>query len=162
MPLAIDYVRLQGEYCARMGSPFYGALLARAADDMVADGPLAAVFAGYAHEPVASAMALRLMGEVHRFVLSGEAPTLAPFYPSVGGDGDGVSELERWRDADGDAEFLYRDELRGSVQWDGGLCVVLHADDRAGAGCSADLVGKLRDGDGGECDGGEYGGESSV
>lgn len=89
MSVAIDYVRLQGEYCARMGSPFYGVLLARAADDMVAGGPLAAVFADYPHEPVASAMALRLMGCVHGLVLSGAAPTLVPFYPSVGGDGDG-------------------------------------------------------------------------
>ena len=87
--MTIDYVRLQGAYCEKMGSPFYGTLLAHAADDMMAAGPFADVFDGYPHEPIASAMALRLMGTVHRLVLAGEAPVLAPFYPSVGGDGDG-------------------------------------------------------------------------
>ena len=34
------------------------------------------------------ALALRLLGGVHRLVLSGNAPALAAHYPSVGGDGD--------------------------------------------------------------------------
>lgn len=83
-----DYFRLQGEYCAKLGSPFYAVLHARAAADIDAGGPTAAVVAGYPHRPVASAMALRLMGLVHRLVLSGAEPALARHYPSAGGDGD--------------------------------------------------------------------------
>jgi len=84
------YLRLQGEYCGRLGSPFYEVLLGRAADDAAAGGTIAAVLDGYRHEPIASAMALRLMGAVHRLVLEGRAPTLAAHYPSAGGDGDAV------------------------------------------------------------------------
>jgi hypothetical protein len=85
-----EYLRLQGQMCGKLGSPFYETLLTRAADDFVAGGPIAAVIEGYPHAPIASAMALRLMGAVHRAVLEGRAPALAPRYPSVGGDGDGV------------------------------------------------------------------------
>jgi hypothetical protein len=85
------YVRLQGEYCGRLGSPFYGALLPRLADDLEAGGPIAAVFAEYPHEPIASAMVLRLMGIVHRRVLTGDAPALARHFPSAGGDGDAAA-----------------------------------------------------------------------
>jgi hypothetical protein len=93
-----DYLRLQGQMCGRLGSPFYEALLTRAADDAAAAGPIAAAFEGYPLAPIASAMALRLMGAVHRLVLDGEAPTLAPFYPSVGGDDDGARAWPAFRD----------------------------------------------------------------
>ncbi|MGH7893372.1 MAG: DUF2332 domain-containing protein, partial [Candidatus Binatia bacterium] len=83
-----EYLRLQATYCTRLGSPLYAYLLERAAEDVVAGGPVAAVLAGYPHAPVASAMALRLMGGVHRLVLTGEASALAAHYPSAGGDGD--------------------------------------------------------------------------
>lgn len=82
------YLRLQGVYCGRLGSPFYETLLSHAGDDAAAGGPIAAVFDGYPHQPIASAMALRLMGNVHRLVLEGQVPALAAHYPSVGGDGD--------------------------------------------------------------------------
>jgi hypothetical protein len=86
----VDYLRLQGQMCGKLGSPFYEALLTRAADDAAAGGPIATVFEGYPLAPILSAMALRLMGTVHRLVLDGEAPALARHYPSVGGDGDGA------------------------------------------------------------------------
>jgi hypothetical protein len=86
---AAEYLRLQGRYCGKLGSPFYETLLGHAADDAAGGGPIAAVLDGYAHEPIASAMALRLMGGVHRLVLEGRVPALAAHYPSVGGDGDG-------------------------------------------------------------------------
>jgi hypothetical protein len=85
---AVDYLRLQGRYCGKLGSPFYERLLQHAADDAEAGGPIAAALAGYPREPIASAMALRLMGGLHRLVLEGRAPSLAAHYPSVGGDGD--------------------------------------------------------------------------
>ncbi len=92
-----EYLRLQGQGCGKLGSPFYDALLMRAADDHDAGGPIAAVFDRYRLPPVASAMALRLMGAVHRLVLEGRAPTLAPYYPSVGGDGDATSAWRAFR-----------------------------------------------------------------
>lgn len=89
MPVdVVEYLRLQGRLCGQMGSPFYDVLLNRAADDAAAGGPIATVLAGYPHEPVLSAMALRLTGLVHRLVLDGDVPELAAHYPSVGGDGD--------------------------------------------------------------------------
>jgi hypothetical protein len=87
----VEVLRLQAGWCTGLGSPLYGELLARAADDAAADGPVAAVLAGYPHNPVASAMALRFMGAVHRLVLAGEAPVLAAHYPSTGGDGDAAA-----------------------------------------------------------------------
>jgi hypothetical protein len=40
---------------------------------------------GHENDPGPSALALRLMGAVHRLVLRGDAPELAAHYPSVGG-----------------------------------------------------------------------------
>ena len=79
-------LRLQARACADHGSPMYGDLLLRAADDAAAGGPVAEVLASYdGEDPVADALALRLMGSVHRLVLERRAGELAPFYPSVGG-----------------------------------------------------------------------------
>jgi hypothetical protein len=93
-----DYLRLQGQYCGKLGSPFYDVLLGRAADDAQAGGPIVAVFDGYPHEPIASAMALRLMGGMHRLVLEGRIPELAAHYASVGGDGDAERAWPIFRD----------------------------------------------------------------
>ncbi len=79
-------LREQATWCARLGSPLYAALLERLALDVDAEGPTCAVLAGHEADPLASALTLRLMGAVHRLVLEGRAPGLAPFYPSVGGD----------------------------------------------------------------------------
>jgi hypothetical protein len=49
------------------------------------------VLAGHENDPGPSALALRLMGAVHRLVLDGRAPDLARFYPSVGGTVDLVA-----------------------------------------------------------------------
>ncbi|WP_134764539.1 DUF2332 domain-containing protein [Nocardioides sp. 1609] len=77
--------RNQAEACGRLGSPMYADLLSRAADDIVAGGPTAAVLAGYEDEPGPSAVALRLAGSVHRLVLERRAGPVAAYYPSVGG-----------------------------------------------------------------------------
>jgi hypothetical protein len=63
----------------------YAALLTRLADDIDAGGPARAVLAGHEGDPGPSALALRLLGSVHRLVLSGRAPELEGYYPSVGG-----------------------------------------------------------------------------
>lgn len=71
-----------------VGSPFYEAL----ADDLIADckrdGPVTRVLAPYAEVSYEAAYVLRLLGGVHRMVLSGDAPALAAHFPSTGGDGD--------------------------------------------------------------------------
>lgn len=55
------------------------------ADDLDLDGPTAAVLAGCLDDPAGTVPGLRLLGSLHRLVLQGRAPVLAPFYPSVGG-----------------------------------------------------------------------------
>src|SRR5690348_1399764 len=80
-----DFVRRQAEACGRLGSPMYRFLLSRVADDVEAGGVSARVLAGHEDDPGPSALALRLMGSVHRLVLERRAPGLALFYPSVGG-----------------------------------------------------------------------------
>jgi hypothetical protein len=92
-----DLFRLQAAYCAKLGSPFYAVLLVRAADDVDAGGPVARVLAGYPHQPVASAVVLRLAGAVHRLVLAGDEPGLARHYPSAGGDGDASAAWPEFR-----------------------------------------------------------------
>ncbi|RJK98054.1 DUF2332 domain-containing protein [Vallicoccus soli] len=79
------HVRRQAGWCADLGSPLYAALLARAADDVDAGGPVAEALADHEGDPDDDALALRLAGTVHRLVLAREAPALALHYPSVGG-----------------------------------------------------------------------------
>jgi hypothetical protein len=76
--------REQAEACLRLGSPMYAEVLDRLATAMEEQG-VPAVLDGHQDDPGPSALAIRLLGSVHRLVLSGAAPSLAPFYPSVGG-----------------------------------------------------------------------------
>ncbi len=80
-----EVVRRQGRICARLGSPMYGDLLGRIADDIDAGGLFADLLAGHEEDPMADATPLRLLGGLHRLVLTGAAPRLAAFYPSAGG-----------------------------------------------------------------------------
>lgn len=87
-PPGIDleaHLRRQSAACGDLGSSMYEALLGFAADDYAAGGPVADAFAGWALDPGPAALALRLLGTVHRFALTGQAPELARFYPSVRG-----------------------------------------------------------------------------
>ena len=81
--------RGQARACASLGSPMYADLLGRVADALTAGGddaePFARVLAGHEEAPGPAALALRLMGSVHRLVLERRAGALATFYPSVGG-----------------------------------------------------------------------------
>lgn len=79
-------LREQADWCRRLDSPLYAALLDEAATDAAAGGPTSAVLRGHEADPPGSALALRLMGAVHRLVLEGRAPALARHYPSAGGD----------------------------------------------------------------------------
>jgi hypothetical protein len=81
-------LRWQADWCERLGSPLYGALMRRAADDAEAGGPVADALAGHERDPLESMLQLRLMGAIHRLALAGEAPELAACYPSAGGVAD--------------------------------------------------------------------------
>lgn len=87
----VEFIREQARSCRSLGSPFYAELLDGLAQDVAAGGVGARVLAGHEDDPGPSALALRLLGAVHRLVLSGRAPALAAHYPSVGGDGDATA-----------------------------------------------------------------------
>jgi hypothetical protein len=88
-------LRFQAAACAQLGSPLYADLLSRAAEDYERGGPTRRVLAGHEEDPQGSALALRLMGAVHRLVLEGAAPALAGRYRA--GDGDGERTWEAFR-----------------------------------------------------------------
>jgi hypothetical protein len=96
--------RTQAEACAELGSPMYGELLAALADDAADGGPTARVLQGHEDDPGPSALALRLLGSIHRLVLAGEADELARFYPSTGGvwSSEGVAAVVDFLDRRGD------------------------------------------------------------
>lgn len=81
-------LRLQGRACREIGSPLYGDLLAHAAADLLAGGPVADLLEGYLDTRPASVLALRMLGGAHALALSGQAPDLAAWYPSAGGHAD--------------------------------------------------------------------------
>ena len=84
-PGTLEAFKLQSDFCAKFGSPLYAELLARAAQDIERGGPVARVLDGWVGNPIPDALVLRLTGAVHHLVLSGAAPELARYYPSVGG-----------------------------------------------------------------------------
>jgi hypothetical protein len=92
-------IRHQADACLRLGSPFYAALLEAVAADVEAEGPAWNVLADFEQERGRSALALRLMGAVHRLVLLGTLSELATHYPSTGGDGDPAAAWPLFRDA---------------------------------------------------------------
>jgi hypothetical protein len=77
--------RWQAEACERLGSPMYANILSRIAQDAEQNGVSVQLLAGHEDDPGPSALALRLVGSVHRLVLEGRAGALAGYYPSVGG-----------------------------------------------------------------------------
>ena len=74
-----------------LGSPLYGTLLERVADDVEAQGPCWRLLAERPPSGVGQSdpLSVRLMGAMHRLVLEGSAPDLAHFYPSAGGTNSG-------------------------------------------------------------------------
>jgi len=82
---AAEAFRQQGEACAALGSRMYAELLYGLAHDIDDDGPTKRVLRGHEDDPGPSALALRLLGSVHRLVLERKAGGLAAYYPSVGG-----------------------------------------------------------------------------
>ena len=79
-----ELLLLQGGHCAALGSPFYGAMLARAAQDAGRGGPTYELLKDEpAPGPRGDALGLRLMAAAHRLALEGRAPEWATFLPSV-------------------------------------------------------------------------------
>jgi hypothetical protein len=115
LPAATEVIagrlRFQAYGCRQLGSPFYATLLESAAADVEAGGPVSRVLEGFEAESGWSALALRLMGAVHRLVLIGRLPELARHYPSAGGDGDPEAAWPWFRAALADG----RDEIRPLV-----------------------------------------------
>lgn len=83
-----EFLELESVGCELYGSVFYRDLERRMAVDVRAGGAVWDVLGPFAHEHPRAAYTLRLLGGVHRMVLSGDAPDLAKHYPSTGGDGD--------------------------------------------------------------------------
>jgi hypothetical protein len=86
-------------WCDDLGSPLYGALLRSASDDLDHEGAVWGVLSGFENEDRHAALALRLMGAIHRLVLEGILPALALHYPSAGGDGDAHAAWPAFRAA---------------------------------------------------------------
>jgi hypothetical protein len=84
----VEQFQLQAQECEELGSAMYAALLRRIVDDYELGGVSTQVLAGFDSDRLA--LALPLLGAVHRLVLGGEVPELAVFYPSVGGSWDPV------------------------------------------------------------------------
>ena len=82
----LERLRFQARSCAWIGSPLYERLIGAAAEDAAAGGPTWSILEPYAGDPEGTAAVLRFMAAVHRLVLRGQAPELAAFYPSAGGD----------------------------------------------------------------------------
>jgi hypothetical protein len=87
-PPLVGVIRVYELACNSMGSPFYGELLDRMADDVATGGSLARFLDGRLGSTYEDAVPLRFLGGIHRLVLDGRAPELAARFPSVGGDGD--------------------------------------------------------------------------
>src|SRR4051812_3970241 len=73
-------LRIQRDACAHLGSTLYAELLDRMASDVEGQGPSWRVLEPFASWDRDTAYVLRLMGAVHRLVLTGEAPALAPHF----------------------------------------------------------------------------------
>jgi hypothetical protein len=85
-----ERLRWQAPHCARLGSALYAGLLERAATDAEAGGPTADLLRGREADPGGSMLALRLLGAVHRRVLEGALPDLAPHFRA------GADAAEAW------------------------------------------------------------------
>jgi len=81
-----DRFRRHADSLVRSGrSPLYVTLMRGAAEDIDAEGAVARLFEGIPTPP-GSVPQLRLLAALHYLVLSGQAPGLAAFYPSAGGE----------------------------------------------------------------------------
>jgi hypothetical protein len=83
--MIVEHFARYADGCRRMGSELYHRLLTAAGHDLAGGGAVAEAVAGWEDSAFDDAVPLRLMGGVHRLVLTGAAPALASHYPSAGG-----------------------------------------------------------------------------
>ena len=92
----VEAFELQAVACENLGSSLYARLLRGLAAELPPGGRLHALFARHGFEkPLHDAVALRLLGALHRIVLRGDAPDLGALYPSAGGVDDGCDPTPR-------------------------------------------------------------------
>jgi hypothetical protein len=84
-PLPVRFRRHADMLAGSGRSPLYIELLRAAADDIEHGGEVARLFEGI-DAPPGAVPQLRLAAALHYLVLSGQAPELAAYYPSAGGD----------------------------------------------------------------------------
>jgi hypothetical protein len=109
-------IRVQAHGCRQQGSPFYGALFDRMAGDVEQRGPFWRLLEPVAHEGFVTVRPLRVIGAVHKLVLSGAVPTLAPHFPSVGGDGDAAAAWPLVVSTVGERSAFFAEALDRPVQ----------------------------------------------
>jgi hypothetical protein len=104
-------MRAHAEFCASTGAPLYAVLMRGLADDLDSGGPTAEVLDGRLDAPPGDVVQLRLLGGLHRIVLRRQAPLLATYYRSVGGEAapDGAWAVAR------DVVAAHVDELRSAL-----------------------------------------------
>lgn len=95
----LEVLAFQARECGRAGSALYEEILVGLAADVRAGGVGARLLEERDGDPFGSALALRLLGAVHRIVLEGRAPELAAVYPSVGGGPTGGDPVAAFLDA---------------------------------------------------------------
>jgi hypothetical protein len=78
----------QARACDAFGSALYTELLAEAIGDLHAEGVTWRLTRDHIAPGRGRAIALRVMAAVHRLVLSGEAPSLTPWFAATGGSAD--------------------------------------------------------------------------
>ena len=122
-----DIFRARAAELERAGrSRLYVELMRGAAADAEAGGIVAAIFAGDPATP-ASVPELRLLAALHELVLRGEAPELARFYPSAGGDRDPGGAWPVAQHALAEHEAFIRARAARTVQTnEPGRCVALY------------------------------------
>jgi hypothetical protein len=110
-------LRQQAAWCRGLRSRLYAALLEAAAADCEAGGPSWEVLDGHEDMPLGDALALRLLGQVHRRVLEGAAPALARHYASAGGAfREGTDAWPAFREVLAAQRALLRERLLRPVQ----------------------------------------------
>ncbi|WP_158220279.1 DUF2332 domain-containing protein [Kineosporia sp. A_224] len=107
----VEQLRAHAGFCAASGAPLYAELMTGMAQDLEVGGPTAEVFAGHERPPVGDVLQLRMLGGLHRIVLTRRAPLLATYYRSVGGEAapDGAWGVAR------DVVAAHVDELREAL-----------------------------------------------
>jgi hypothetical protein len=128
-------LRWQAEWCERLGSPLYTQILEAVAHDVEQSGAAWELLAGRESEPAQAFLPLRLLGAVHRLVLSARLPELAALYPSAGGTVDLERAPRLFVEVLGEHADAVREHLDRPVQTNevnrcagliGGFLVVAH------------------------------------